>query len=117
MTTRVRTPAQWVAWIDGWRARPPRDLSGYRSEAEIDAVATLDALLAAVEEHLVRLGHNGEPGLQRLGGVALEALRDLRPRNPRAFAEHAAHVIGLPMPPKFDHRAYETWHKRQEANQ
>lgn len=117
MTTRVRTPAEWVAWIEGWRARPPGDLSGYRSEAEVEAVAVVDALLTAAELHIIQASRDVEPLHLRLGGVALEGLRELRSRAPQVFAEHAAHVLGLPMPPAFDHRAYDAWHKRQEANQ
>lgn len=106
---------EWNAWIDGWRAWPPDDLSGYRSEVEVQAVSALDALLAAVEEHFMRLAHNGEPAIRHAFEVALEGLRDLRRHHPRRFASHAANILGLAMPPRFDHRAYAAWCARQEV--
>ncbi|OBA40771.1 hypothetical protein [Gordonia sp. 852002-51296_SCH5728562-b] len=113
---KPRTPDYWAAWIDGRCDRSPDDLSGYRSDREIYAVAVVDALFAAVEQHTLHLTYHTTPDITRLGEVALEGLRELRDRDVRTAADHAAVILGLPMPPTIDYDAYAAWRDRQEQS-
>ena len=114
MNVITYSAAYWVAWVDGWRARMPNDLAGYKNEGEVAAVASIDALLAAAEIQIMRAGRNASPESQRIGEAALEGLRELQRCEPGIFASHAAHVLGLAMPPVIDYEAYATWRRRKE---
>lgn len=104
----------WSAWIDGRCSRVPDDLTGYGSEREVWAVAAIDALLAAAELHVMRLDRGADAGVRALGEVTMEGLRELRRHDPKAFAAHVSHLLGLAMPPTIDYDAYAAWRRRND---
>lgn len=112
---KPRPPDYWAAWMDGWASRPPDDLTGYRSEREVYAVAVMDALLAACERHIPVVTQDGGPGVGELGETALAGLRVMRDSDPQMFIDAAGLALGI-VPPMIDIDAYAAWRDRQERD-
>lgn len=109
------TPEYWAAWVDGWASRPPDDLTGYRTEREVYAVAVMDALLAACERHILAVTQDGGPGVGDLGAVTSEYLHAMRLADPRMFIDAAGLLLGT-IPPMIEVDAYIAWRDRQEQS-